>query len=105
MKKQTSKLLEDLTADILDYMFVEWLTRRCLYSKFVKNLAHYHPDSRSSRSTIRGLIRAIPSLPAFSASDLIWISFPFCGTPEGSRFWARVSYEWSSYLKFFSKII
>lgn len=104
MKKQTSKLLDELTVDVLDYMFVEWLIRRSLYSRFAANLARCYFNSRSPRSIIRDRIKMILDSPAFTLSDLISGSFSFHCTPEGFRFWARVSSEWASYFKSFSKI-
>lgn len=105
MKKHTSEPLGELTVDVLDYMFVEWLVRRSLYSKFAENLAHHNPDSKNPRSTIRDLIREVLSSPAYEPSHLISYSFPFRCTPEGFHFWIHAHYEWSFYLKSFSKII
>lgn len=105
MKKQASKPLDELAVDVLDYMFVEWLIRRSLYSIFTSNLARYRQDWRPPRLIIRDLIREILSFPVYTSSDLISSSFSFRCAPEGFRFWARVSCEWASYLKSFSKII
>lgn len=92
-----------LTLDVLDYMFVEWLVRQDLYVKFAANLTY--PGSRSSRLIIRDLVREVLSTPDYSPSDLVSSSFSFRCTPEGFHFWARVSSDWASYLKSFSKII
>ena len=105
MKKQTFKPLDKLSVDVLDYMFVEWLVRNSLYSKFVANLIRYHPDPVNPRSIIRDQIRRISRFPVFLASDLISSSFLFDKTPEGYLFWARVNSKWFSYLESFSKIL
>lgn len=105
MKKQISKPLDRLSVDVIDYMFVEWLVRNSLYSKFVTNLIRYYPESADPRSIIRERIRSISRFPVFLASDLVSSSFLFDKTPEGSLFWARVSSKWSSYLESFSKIL
>lgn len=105
MKKQTSKSLDELAVDVLDYMFVEWLVRCSLYLKFISNLARCRQDWRPPRSIIRDRIREVLISPDLTPSDLISISFYFRCTPEGFRFWSRASCEWASYLESFSKII
>lgn len=105
MKKQTSKSLNELAVDVLDYMFVEWLVRRSLYSRFAKNLAHAYSNTKEPRSVIRDMIRATQGSPVYSLADLVLRSFPFICTPEGFRFWFRVSSEWASYFRSFSKTI
>ena len=105
MKKQSVKPLKELAADVLEYMFVEWLVRCSLYSKFTSNLARYRQDWRAPRSIIRDLIREILGSPAYTPSDLMSISFRFRSTPEGPRFWSHADREWAAYLKSFSKII
>lgn len=105
MKKKTSKPLNELTVDVFDYMFVQWLARRSLYSRFVKNLALVYPKTKKPRSIIRNMIRETQGSPIYSFEGLVLRSFPFCCTPEGVRFWARVSSEWASYFRNFSQII
>ncbi len=105
MKKQTSKPLEELAVDVLDYMFVEWLIRRHLYSKFIKNLANHSSDSRSPRSLIRDRIRLMLDLPVYMPTCLVSAYFPFQCTPEGFTFWNKVAGEWREYLISFSNII
>lgn len=105
MKKQTSNRLNELTVDALDYLFVEWLVRRSLYSKFSANLALSWSDPEEPRLIIRKLIRSNLGRPFYPLANLISGSFPFRCTPEGFHFWSRVSDEWASYLKSFSKTI
>ena len=105
MKKQTSKSLDELAVDVLDYMFVEWLVRCSLYSEFTSNLACCCNDCCAPRLIIRDRIRHVLTSPDLTPSDLISISFYFGCTPEGFRFWSRASCEWASYLESFSKII
>lgn len=105
MKKQAFKPLDKFSVDVIDYMFVEWLVRNSLYSKFAANLIRYYPDSVNPRSIIRKRIRSISRFPVFLASDLISSSFLFDKTPEGYLFWSRVSSKWASYLESFSKIL
>jgi len=105
MKKQTPKSLDKLSVDVIDYMFVEWLIRNSLYSKFVANLIRYYPSSVNPRSIIRDQIRRISRFPVFLASDLISSSFLFDKTPEGYLFWARANSKWTSYLESFFKIL
>lgn len=103
MKKQTSKPLDELIVDVLEYMFVEWLVRRSLYSRFSENLVRAWPNSGNPRSIIRNLIRL--NRPVNSLADLIPGCFPFGSTPEGFRFWISVSDEWSRYFKSFFETI
>ena len=104
MKKKISKPLDELAVDVLDYMFVEWLVRCSLYSRFAKNLALACPNEKP-RSIIRNMIRETQSSPVYSVEGLVMRSFPFCCTPEGFRFWVRVSSEWAFYFRTFSQII
>lgn len=105
MKKKISKPLNELAVDVLDYMFVEWLVRRSLYSRFAKNLALAFPRAEEPRLIIRSMIRVTQCSPVYSIEDLVLRSFPFQCTPEGIRFWARVSTEWASFFKSFLKTI
>lgn len=105
MKKQTSKPLNELTVDVLEYMFVEWLVRRSLYSKFSENLVRSWSDSENPRSIIRNLIRSNLISPVYSFTDFIRGCFHFSSTPEGFHFWSRVSDEWSRYFKSFLEAI
>lgn len=105
MKKKISKPLNELAVDVVDYMFVEWLVRSSLYSRFAKNLARFYHKAKPPRSIIREMIRMSQDSPFYSYEGLVLRSFPFNCTPEGIRFWARVSSEWVSYFRSFSKTI
>lgn len=104
MKKSTFKS-NALTVDVYDYMFVEWLVRHGLYSKFVTNFLVDKPRSTNPRAAIREHIVALMGLPHFTLSDAISSSFTFWGTPEGTAFWLKASVNWRSYLKSFSTFI
>lgn len=105
MKKKIFKPLSELPVDVLDYMFVQWLVRRSLYSRFAKNLALVCPKTKKPRSVIRNMICETYGSPVYSVAGLVMRSFPFHCTPEGTRFWAQVSSEWASYFRSFSKTI
>lgn len=48
--------MNELAVDVLDYMFVEWLVRRSLYSRFAKNLVLACPKTKKPRSIIRNVV-------------------------------------------------
>lgn len=104
MKKQTFKP-EDLVVDVLDYMFVEWLTRRSLYSKFFANIRYFNPTDVKPRVLIRDHIRISLSTSHRMLGCLVSGYFPFRSTPEGFLFWSKVSDEWRKYLIYFFKSI
>lgn len=89
--------LDLLTVDVLDYMFVEWLNRNNLYSKFVANLSPARFGHKSARSIVRGIILDLLISERFSPADAISSSFAFRSTPEGSAFWLDASRRWTKY--------
>lgn len=96
---------ETLTVDVCNYMFVEWLIRRGLYSKFIANLSPARYNANSPRCVIREIVAGLISSPHFALSDVISSSFIFRSTPEGSGFWLGVSEEWKNYLEMFLHVI
>ena len=88
-----------LIIDVFDYMFVEWLCRRGLYSKFVANLLPFKDDSMSSRAAVRELIVHVLDTPYLTLPDAILSAFSFEKTPEGSAFWLNVSRQWQHFAK------
>lgn len=94
-----------LTVDVCDYLFVEWLVRRGLYSKFVANLSPARYNVESPRDAVRKIVAELIFSPHFSLSDAVSSSFPFRLTPEGPDFWLDVSKEWTNYLESFLHVI
>ena len=88
-----------LTVDIFDYVFVEWLSRRGLYSRFTANLPSDEDGLMASRAAIRGLIVYLLDSPHLTLSDVILSAFNFESTPEGFTFWFNVSREWKNFVE------
>ena len=94
-----------LTIDIFDYMFVEWLCSRGLYSKFVANLSPVKDNSAASRAAVRKLIACVLDDPYLTLSDVFFPAFAFDSSPEGPAFWLNVSREWEHFVKSLSYLI
>lgn len=90
---------EALTVDIFDYMLVEWLCRRGLYSKFIANLPLVEDNSMAPRAAIHELIAHVLDTSYLTLSDVILSAFPFESTPEGQTFWLNVARDWSRFAK------
>jgi len=88
-----------LIFNVFDYMFVEWLSRRGLYSKFVANLPAVKDNSLPHRTAVCGLIAYVLDTPYLTLSNAVFSAFPFDSTPEGSTFWLNVSREWEQFVK------
>ena len=86
-----------LVINIFDYVFVEWLCRRGLYSKFVANLSSFKGNSLAPRTAVRELIVQVLDTPYLSLTDAVLSAFSFESTPEGSTFWLNVSREWENF--------
>lgn len=93
MKKFHSFDSDLLTMDVCDYLFVEWLVRHELYSKFVRNLTSRYDDLGRGRLLVRRYIRHFV-IPHFRLENAISSAFVFAKTPEGFDFWKNVSDEW-----------
>lgn len=94
-----------LTIEVCDYIFVEWLIRRNLYSRFVANLLPVKSDLKSPRAAIRDLVADLITSPRHTLANAFSVSFPFQSTSEGRDFWLRASKDWESYLDSFSHVI
>lgn len=94
-----------LTVDVCVFMFVEWLNRRGLYSRFAANLSAFWNNSKSPRATIRDVIANLMVSEDLSLVNAISSSFAFRSTPEGPVFWLKASLSWKSYLESFSFVI
>lgn len=95
----------DLRVDVLDYLFVEWLVRNRLYSRFAKNLVTSRHTTMSARDCIRFRVRAYAALPVIDYSFLMTGAFLFESTPEGREFWNNASRRWSDFCKYFFSLL
>lgn len=94
MEKAKIRRFNKLQLDIVEYMFVEWLCRRDVYSAFRANCKSIRPSETSFRSALRDHIRDVLSTPDLDVGDLVSISFSFAKSPEGFAFWVDVSSAW-----------
>ena len=98
MKKQKPFSPFDLRVDALDYLFVEWLCRRGVFSAFRSNCGFDEKYKNSFRSMLRDRIRGALHSSYAGVGDLISMSFIFAHTPEGLAFWFDESFAWRRFL-------
>lgn len=94
MKKNKDSRMSELPIDFVEYLFVEWLCRRGVFSAFKANYNLIRDVDISFRDSLRRQIRSMLLSSSFSIRDLVIGSFTFDRTPEGRDFWSAVSSEW-----------
>lgn len=94
MKKTGVSTISELTVDAVDYLFVEWLRRRGVFSAFRSNCGFGKKYSESFRTVLRYRIQDVLHSSHVGIGDLISISFMFSHTPEGLAFWFDLSFAW-----------
>ena len=87
----------DLLVDIVEYMFVEWLIRRRVFTAFKSNYEHAFSLREGFHDRLRGQIRRSLNGSGFGISHLITSSFLFLSTPEGAQFWTEQSAAWECF--------
>lgn len=103
MKKNKDSRIGELPIDFVEYLFVEWLCRREVFSIFKSNYNLNRNVDISFRGSLRRQIRSMLVTPSFGIRDLIDGSFIFDRTPEGRDFWSGVSSEWRRFCNNFRK--
>lgn len=94
MKKAEASRVSKLSIDVVEYMFIEWLCRRGVFSAFRSNYDLTKDADMSFRDALRRqILRAILS-PRLCIGDLVSSGFVFAGTSEGCDFWSDVSSDW-----------
>lgn len=101
MKTRKSFNQFDLRVDALEYLFVEWLVRNRLYSKYARNLEASGRVTTSVRDNIRDRVRRYASCRLIIFSSFLIGSFVFEETPEGRKFWIEASRRWEDFCKSF----
>lgn len=94
MKANRKSRLSDLSVDVAEYMFIEWLVRQGVFSAYKANYERFRTCHRTFREDLRIRIRSVCRFPRFVLEDLIATSFPFAMTPEGYNFWSDQSIRW-----------
>lgn len=94
MKKTKVSKFSELSVDAVEYLFVEWLRRRGVFSAFKSNCGFDEVREDSFRSVLRYQIRSILRSSSAGIGDLISMSFIFAHTPEGLSFWFDLAFAW-----------
>ena len=98
MKKLSKKSrTDDLLIDLVEYMFVEWLVRRGVFTAFKSNYEHAFSLRTGFHERLRDHIRRALNGSGFGVSHLITSSFLFTSTPEGVKFWGKQSAAWERF--------
>lgn len=98
MKKVSKKSrTNDLLINLVEYMFVEWLVRRGVFTAFKSNYEHAFSLHTGFHERLRSQIRRALNGPGFGVTHLITSSFLFTSTPEGATFWGRESAAWERF--------
>lgn len=105
MKTQKSFNSFDLRVDAIEYLFVEWLVRNRLYSKYAKNLEASGCVATSVRNYIRDRVRRYAVYHFTNCSFLLAGSFIFEQTPEGRKFWIEASRRWEDFCNSFFLVL
>ena len=105
MKKAKKSSLLELSVDVVEYMFIEWLVRRGLFSAYKANYEHFRTSHRTFREDLRAQIRSARRCPGLAFEDLIAISFPFPMTSEGYSFWVSQSTLWRRFCSDFKSAL
>lgn len=86
--------ISELPVDVVDYLFVEWLCRRGLFSAFRLNCGFDLESDNSFRTMLRDRIKDLLHSSYAGIGDLISMSFIFAHTSEGLAFWYDASFAW-----------
>lgn len=105
MKANKKSRRSDLSVDVVEYMFIEWLVRRNLFSVYKANYEAFHPNHRPFRDNLHDRIRYLCRSRIPSIEFLISTSFPFAMTPEGYNFWVDQSNLWHRFCDKFKSIL
>lgn len=105
MKKTEKSRLSELSVDVVEYMFTEWLVRRGLFSVYKANYEKFYPNHRSFRDNLRVKFRSLCRSSIFGVENAISTSFPFAMTPEGYNFWIEQSDRWRRFCRDFKSVL
>ena len=94
MKRVKDSRVSELTTDVVEYMFIEWLCRRGVFPAFKANYDSTRDVDMPFRTALRRHISHTSPASRSCIGDLVASSFMFAGTPEGRDFWLAVSTDW-----------
>lgn len=101
MRKLEQSLDDKLLLDAMEYVFVEWLIQRGIFTAFRAN--YYRPSMtrRTFRDCLRDHIQHVYRTPSLGPEFLVSSAFLFPSTPEGFKFWIKHSDAW---VRFYNKL-
>ena len=105
MKANKNTRISDLSIDVVEYMFTEWLVRQGLFSEYRANYEELHPNCQSFRGSLRAQFRYLSDSPVLGIGSIITMSFPFAKTPQGYAFWKNQSKLWRCFCNKFESIL
>jgi len=103
MKKTRVSMTSELSIDAVEYLFVEWLRRRGVFSAFRSNCGFDRKRNDSFRAVLRYRIQNVLYSSGVGIGDLVSTSFVFCHTPEGLAFWFDLSFAWRRFCADFQR--
>ena len=89
--------INELMIDVVEYAFIEWLTRRGIFAAFKANYEQDSMPHRDFRKWVRSYIRRSLSGSRLGPSRLVSSAFLFYQTLEGSDFWLKQSASWERF--------
>ena len=101
MKRLKHPAIDNLTLDVMEYAFVEWLVRRGIFTAFRTNYDRTPTTRKTFRDCLRDHIRYVYRTPSLGPESLISSAFLFTSTPEGYEFWIKHSDAWR---RFYDKL-
>lgn len=105
MKANKKSRLSDLSVDVVEYMFTEWLVRQGLFSAYRANFEDICPNHQTFRDNLRAKIRFLCHASGLGIECIISTSFLFAMTPEGYNFWVNKSNLWRRFCGEFKSIL
>jgi len=105
MKADKKSRISDLSVDVAEYMFIEWLVRQGLFSVYKANYENFYPNHRPFRDNLRTKLRRLCRSSLLGVENIISTSFPFAMTPEGYNFWVDQSNLWRRFCDKFKSIL
>lgn len=94
MKNTRVSINFELSTDAVEYLFVEWLRRRGVFSAFRSNCGFCRQCNDEFRVMLRNRIQTALRSSHSGIGDLISMSFIFASTPEGLAYWFDLSFAW-----------
>lgn len=97
MKKVKDVRVNELSIDVVEYLFIEWLCRRGVFSAFKANYDSTKDADMSFRDALHRHIFNVFRSSHLCVDDLVSSSFIFARTPEGCDFWDEISTDWQRF--------